>query len=85
MCGVPVPFISSCNLDFYEAPLFILYLLNIFLGQYYLLNVRNSERELERGKGIEWRDVSTRAMILLADSHDVSLVKSNITDERRDG
>ena len=34
------------------------------------------ELELEKGKGIEWRDVSSRAMILLAESHDVWLVKS---------
>ena len=44
----------------------------------FLSDGRKSERLLERGKGIEWRDFLRRAMILQADSHDVSLVKNNI-------
>ena len=36
------------------------------------------ERAREGGKGIEWRDVSNRAMISQADSHVVSLVKNII-------
>ena len=53
---------------------------NTFVLNLFLSDGRKRERELERGKGIEWRDVSNRAMIFQADSHDVSLVKNIIAD-----
>ena len=37
-------------------------------------------RERVRGKGIEWRDVSTPCYDLTVDSHDVSLVKNIIVN-----
>ena len=52
--------------------------MNYFVLYLFLSDGRKSERELERGKGIEWIDVSIGAMILQADSHDVSLVKNII-------